>query len=482
MKTSMRNLLLNLAAIGLLALFLVWAETNLDGYKVQILNLIAVNAILALSLNLIYGFTGMFSLGHAGFMAIGAYVSALCVLPAAQKEMMWILEDIIWPFSVIHTPFWFSVVAGGFVAAIFGLFIAIPVLRLGGDYLGIATLGFAEIIRVLIVNLTPITNGSLGIKGIPFHASLLVNYGWLLITLYCMVKLLGSNFGNIFKAIRDDEIAAKVMGIDTFRTKVLSFCLGAFFAGVGGALLGNLLTTIDPKMFTFLLTFNVLMIVVAGGLGSLTGSILGSAVITVLLEWLRAVEDPITLGGFAIPGIPGMRMVVFSLVLLCIILYRREGIMGMREITWDAIFDFFSRPVHADPHGVHHRAHRPQRRGQDHGLQRHQRLLQPPGRRHPVQGPQREGLPAAPDLQGGHGPDLPEHPALRQRNRAGKRHGWLSGPPQKPMVDARLQPAQRTARGRGNPREGEGPHPPPRARFLHGRKGVEPALRGAAAP
>ena len=108
MKTSMRNLLLNLAAIGLLALFLVWAETNLDGYKVQILNLIAVNAILALSLNLIYGFTGMFSLGHAGFMAIGAYVSALCVLPAAQKEMMWILEDIIWPFSVIHTPFWFS--------------------------------------------------------------------------------------------------------------------------------------------------------------------------------------------------------------------------------------------------------------------------------------------------------------------------------------------------------------------------------------
>ncbi len=133
------------------------------------------------------------------------------------------------------------------------------------------------------------------------------------------------------------------MGIDTFRVKVLSFCLGAFFAGVGGALLGNLLTTIDPKMFTFLLTFNVLMIVVAGGLGSLTGSILGSVVITILLEWLRAVEDPISLGGYEIPGIPGMRMVVFSLVLLCIILYRREGIMGMREITWDALINFFTR-------------------------------------------------------------------------------------------------------------------------------------------
>ncbi|MEG1609974.1 MAG: branched-chain amino acid ABC transporter permease [Bilophila sp.] len=343
MKPSTRNRILNLLLIAVIAQFLIWAETNLNGYHVQILNLIAVNAILALSLNLIYGFTGMFSLGHAGFMAIGAYVSALCVLPGVQKEMMWILEPIIWPFSVLETPFWVSVLAAGLVAAIFGMFIAMPVLRLGGDYLGIATLGFAEIIRVLIVNLTPITNGSLGIKGIPNHTSLLVNFLWLLVTLYCMVKLLNSNFGNIFKAIRDDEIAAKVMGIDTFRYRVLSFCLGAFFAGVGGALLGNLLTTIDPKMFTFLLTFNVLMIVVAGGLGSLTGSILGSVVITVLLEWLRAVEEPISLGSYEIPGIPGMRMVVFSLVLLGIILYRREGIMGMRELTWDTIFDFFSR-------------------------------------------------------------------------------------------------------------------------------------------
>lgn len=343
MKTSLRDTLLNLAVIVLLACFLYWAEGALDGYKIQILNLIAVNAILALSLNLIYGFTGMFSLGHAGFMAIGAYVSALCVLPAAQKEIMWILEPIIWPFSVLETPFWVSVLAGGLVAAVFGLLIALPVLRLGGDYLGIATLGFAEIIRVLIVNLTPITNGSLGIKGIPAHATLFVNYAWLLITLYCMVKLLNSNFGNVLKAIRDDEIAARVMGIDTFRYRVLSFSLGAFFAGVGGALLGNLITTIDPKMFTFLLTFNVLMIVVAGGLGSLSGSILGSVVITVLLEWLRAVEEPFSLGSLEVPGIPGMRMVVFSLVLLAIILYRREGIMGMREITWDGLFHFFGR-------------------------------------------------------------------------------------------------------------------------------------------
>lgn len=335
--------LLNLGLIALVAAFLYWAEGSFDRYTVQILNLIAVNAILALSLNLIYGFAGMFSLGHAGFMAIGAYISALCILPAAHKEMMWILEPIIWPFSVIQTPFWISVALGGLGAALISLIIAMPVLRLGGDYLGIATLGFGEIIRVLITNATPITNGSLGIKGIPMYGDLLVNYAWLLVTLFCLVSLLKSNFGNVLRAIRDDEIAAKVMGVNTFRYRVLAFSIGAFFAGVGGALLGNLITTIDPKMFTFLMTFNILMIVVAGGLGSLTGSILGSVIITVLLEWLRIVEEPLDLLGLEIPGIPGMRMVIFSLVLLCIILYRREGIMGMREITWDRLYTFFMR-------------------------------------------------------------------------------------------------------------------------------------------
>ena len=133
------------------------------------------------------------------------------------------------------------------------------------------------------------------------------------------------------------------MGINVFRYKVLSFCIGAFFAGVGGALLGSHLSTIDPKMFNFLLTFNVLMFVVAGGLGSLTGSILGATVITILLEWLRAIEEPMNLGFIELPGIPGMRMVVFSLVLLAIILYRREGIMGTRELTWTRIFAFLRR-------------------------------------------------------------------------------------------------------------------------------------------
>ena len=341
MMEKKTKIILNLSLTLMLAVFLWWAQGNLDGYKVQVLNLIAVNAILALSLNLIYGFTGMFSLGHAGFMAIGAYVSAILILPAAQKEMMYILEPIIWPFSVLEAPFFVSVLAGGLVAAVLGLIIDLPVLRLGEDYLGIATLGFAEIIRVVFTNITPVTNGALGLKGIPPYADLGWNYFWCILTFYVIVKLLSSNFGNCLRAIRDDEVAAKAMGINTFKCKAISFAVGAFFAGVGGALMGSLITTIDPKMFNFQLTFNILMIVVAGGLGSITGSMVGAVVITVLLEWLRFVEDTIEIGSFVIAGIPGMRMVIFSLVLLFIILYRREGIIGGYEFSWDSVAGCF---------------------------------------------------------------------------------------------------------------------------------------------
>ena len=228
--------LLNIALIVIFGLALTQAEAYMGDYQIYILKLIFINAILALSLNLIYGFTGLFSLGHAGFMAIGAYVGALCTLLPEQKEIMWILDPIIWPFSVLHTPFWVAVIAGGLVAMIFAFIIAVPVLRLGDDYLGIATLGFAEIIRVVIVNATSITNGSLGIKGIPGEATLLTCYIWTVITLVVLSRLIFSNFGNVLRCIRDNEIAAGVMGINVFRYKVLSFCVGAFFAGVGGDL------------------------------------------------------------------------------------------------------------------------------------------------------------------------------------------------------------------------------------------------------
>lgn len=338
MDSSKRDAGLTVVAVLVLFLGLNLADNLLDPYTVRILNLIAINAILAVSLNLIYGFTGMFSLGHAGFMAVGAYTCVLFILSPEQKAEQWILEPIIPMLAEVTLPFFWAVLAGGILAAVAGLIIAIPVLRLGGDYLGIATLGFAEIIRVLIVNAPPLTNGALGIKGIPQYATIGWNYLWLAITVYVLVSLLKSNVGNIFRAIREDEIAARTMGINTFFYKVLSFTIGAFFAGIGGALLAALLSTIDPTMFRFLQTFNILMIVVAGGLGSVTGSIIGSVVITILLEWLRLVEDSTVIFGVFIPGIPGMRMVIFSMLLVGIIIFWRQGMLGTREFSWKGLF------------------------------------------------------------------------------------------------------------------------------------------------
>ena len=337
------KLSLNIGCLVLLAAFLFIADRCFDSYIIQIINLIAVNAILAVSLNLIYGFTGMFSLGHAGFMAIGAYTCAMFILPVAQKQAMYILTPCIWPFNVMHAPFFVAVLFGGLIAALIGLLIALPVLRLGGDYLGIATLGFAEIIRVLFTNATPITNGSLGLKGIPAYANLGWNYFWCVLTFYVIIKLLSSNFGNTLRAIRDDEVAARAMGINSYKAKAISFAIGAFFAGIGGALQGSLITTIDPKMFNFQLTYNILMFVVVGGLGSITGSVVGSIIITILLEWLRFVEGTMYLGSLTIPGVPGMRMVIFSLILLFIILKKREGIIGGYEFSWDSAAKYINK-------------------------------------------------------------------------------------------------------------------------------------------
>jgi len=346
-----RNLILTIISVILFAIFLDKAPEFLNGYWQRILNLIAINAILALSLNLIYGITGMFSLGHAGFMAIGAYVSALLVLSPAQKSAMWILEDIYPWLLNVNAPFIVSLILAGLIAAFFGLIVALPVLRLGGDYLGIATLGFAEIIRILITNTAPLTNGSLGLKGIPAYTTLFMSWGCLGIVLLCTVCMLRSNFGGVLRAVRDDEVAAKMMGINTFKVKVLAFTLGCFGGGLGGALMGNLITTIDPKMFMITQTYNILMIIVVGGLGSVTGSIIGSFLVTTMLEWLRFVENPITIGSINIPGIPGMRMVIFSLLLIMVIIFRREGIMGMREFSWDIFFPKAkakSKEVHED--------------------------------------------------------------------------------------------------------------------------------------
>lgn len=338
-----RNIILTTISLLLLVLFVIYANQNFDAYKLRILNLCAIYTILGLSMNLINGFTGLFSLGHAGFMAVGAYTTALLTMSTSIKQQTFFLKPIISPLDKIVLPFIIALVIGGILAAAVGYLIGAPALRLKGDYLAIATLGFGEIIRVIFTNTQSITNGALGLKSIPAKTNLYWSFGIAVFTILVIVLLINSSYGRAFKAIREDEIAAEAMGINIFKHKVLSFTIGAFFAGIGGGLLGNLIGTIDPNMFKFLLTFNILLIIVLGGMGSVTGTVISAFVVTISTEVLRFLDEPMNFVLFKTKEIPGLRMVVFSALLMIVIIFYRNGLMGTKEFNWDKLFGKFTR-------------------------------------------------------------------------------------------------------------------------------------------
>ena len=335
MKT--RDTIMTLGALVVAAFLLGLADRTVGNYAMRILNLSAIYIVLALSLNLVNGFTGLFSLGCAGFMSVGAYVSALLTMSPEIKEMNFFLEPLAPWLQGLTLPFGVALVAGGICAAIAGLIIGLPVLRLRDDYLGIATLGFAEIIRVVITNLQSLTNGAQGLKSIPKHSTTWVVWGVALLTVFFMSRLVRSSYGRQLKAVRDDEIASEAMGVNVFRVKVVSFTISSFIAGVGGALLGHMITTIDPKMFSFMLTFNILLIVVLGGNGSISGSVISSIAVTVLMEAMRFLDEPLNFLFLKTDGLPGLRMVVFSVLLMIVVIFRQRGLMGERELSWERL-------------------------------------------------------------------------------------------------------------------------------------------------
>ena len=341
-----RDLLLTMIlVVGLFALsWYVNFET--DSYLRRIVNLCLVYAIIGLSMNLTNGFTGQFSLGQAGFMAIGAYVVGIFTVPVALRPSVFYAAPMNPFIADIHMPLWLALIAGGLLAALVAFIIGTPVLRLRGDYLAVATLGFSEIIRIVITNAQSFTNGALGIKDIPPLND--VRYIFVVTAaIYLFIAaLVDSSYGRAFKAIREDEIAAEAMGIDLFKHKCLAFMISAFFAGVGGGLYGALLGTVDPKNFLFTLTYNFLLIIVLGGMGSITGSMLGSIIITAGLEFLRFFDEPLELFGMAVPLFrPGFRMVIFSILLMVLVLFWRHGIMGTREFTWSKAIAFCQNPL-----------------------------------------------------------------------------------------------------------------------------------------
>lgn len=262
---------------------------------------ICINIILAVSLNLVTGFTGQFSLGHAGFMSIGAYVCAIIMMKIPSTY-----------------GFLLGVIAGAFAAAFVGILIGIPTLRLKGDYLAIATLGMAEIVRVVFLNLE-ITNGAAGLNGIPRFANWLWLCFFTVATIVIINNFIRSSHGRACISIREDEIAAESMGINTTKYKVMAFALGAFFAGVAGALYASYFYFLKPDLFGFLKSIDILVIVVLGGMGSITGSVIAAILLAVLTTFLQSFT--------------AVRMIVYAAILVVIMIFRPQGLMGSKEIT-----------------------------------------------------------------------------------------------------------------------------------------------------
>lgn len=294
---------------------------SMSPYILQVLGLAGINIILAVSLNLINGFTGQFSIGHAGFMAIGAYSSAYVSVYFGERLRS--IFDFLPEGGRDSALLLIALAVGALLAALAGFLVGVPSLRLRGDYLAIVTLGFGEIIRVFILNIDAV-GGARGFSGIPQLANFFWIYLFAAATILVVNRLVRSSFGRTLLAIREDEIAAEAMGVDTTRGKVIAFVVSSTMAGIGGGLFGHYLMYLHTNSFTFIRSIEIIIMIVIGGLGSITGSVLGAMLFIGLTEGLREFSQ--------------YRMVLFSLLLIIIMIVRPQGILGHREAR-----DFFRR-------------------------------------------------------------------------------------------------------------------------------------------
>lgn len=323
-----------LLAILYAGVFIIEQLSGSSSMLVTVLKKGVIYALIAVSMNLLNGFTGLFSLGQAGFMLIGAYTYAIFTIPPEHRMQVYqYYNGGIVQFAL---PVLVAIVLAGLAAAFFAFLIGLPVLRLKSDYLAIATLGFAEIIRAIFQynGLGPITNGSNLLRRFPTFDSALFPFAVAGVCVALIAMLIHSTYGRSFKAIRDDEIAAEAMGINLFKHKQLAFVISSFFAGVGGALLAMYQTTVQAAAFMSSMTYEILLIVVIGGMGSLTGSVLASFLFVFASEWwLRFLDNEVVIGTFKLPLLrSGFRMVVFSAIIMVVVLFYRKGIMGDKEL------------------------------------------------------------------------------------------------------------------------------------------------------
>ena len=300
--------------------FVAVARATVDEYILSIINFVGIYVILAVSLNVTNGFAGLFSLGHPGFMAIGGYVTAILTFPVARKSMFLELPQWLANFQMPFAP---ALIIGGVCAALTALLVGLPVLRLRGHYLAVATMGFLIIVQVLIINWESVTRGPLGLNGLSALTNLWWVYLWMVVTVYVSWKIKFSSYGRRMLSVREDETAAQCLGVNIFRTRVAALVIGAFFAGIAGGLWAHLVTAITPMSFSLVMAFHIVVMVVVGGTGSIAGSFVAAIIFSVLTELFRPLEETL--------NVYGIGEIVMAVILIMILIYRPQGLFGSRE-------------------------------------------------------------------------------------------------------------------------------------------------------
>jgi branched-chain amino acid transport system permease protein len=302
--------------------FCAWAQFGWNDYALRLFMYLGLYIALVVSLNLVNGLTDIFSLGHAAFMALGAYTSAFLTLPVARRSF--IFPEMPEWFQQFALPFALSLLGGALLAALVALLVGLPLLRLRGHYLSVGTLALLVIVETLATNLTSLTRGPRGINGIPDYTNVWWVWGVAVLIIYLVARLKYSSFGLAFRAIRQDDIAAESLGVPTARYRLLAFCLSAGMAGLIGGLWGHLVGVISPHVFSYGLTFQVVAMLVVGGLGSITGSVVGAAALFLLPEGLRFLESE---GWF------GLSQLLVAGLLIAVMIFRPQGLLGGFEVS-----------------------------------------------------------------------------------------------------------------------------------------------------
>jgi branched-chain amino acid transport system permease protein len=323
------------AGLVLLGMFSIWAPALMNDYLVRVVTVMCINALLVISMGLANGFTGVFSLGHVGFVAVGAYVSGVLSLSDTNKASY--LPDLPTWIAAIHLGFLPSTIVAGLVCVVLAFLVGAPLMRLSGHFVSVATLGFLIIVNVVLVNSDAYTRGARTFTGVPLQTTLPWAMGWLLLALVMLSRIIYSPKGRAWRAVREDTIAAQAVGMDVLPTRLSAFVIGSFFAGVGGSLYGHYLGSFSPASFYYAYTFSLISMLVIGGMQSLTGAVVGVIVVSLLSELLRNLERGFDLGIVAVPPLYGASQIVLGIIFILIMIFRPSGVMGDLELSFGRI-------------------------------------------------------------------------------------------------------------------------------------------------